>query len=313
MAFKLFAPDQSFVQLLEPDAVTACAPATGLCLPLKTQFELAFQLTATVSGDDKDWFEVDIPVGDSILRNTVWGRICTECGDFTDTDFAHAFTFTGQWRKTITGDTDTWIGQFKANLNTAPFDALNTGDCFHLCFHKVLFVTSSPTIAITPDPPLLACTHTCFNKIADDCFTSHFTYRCNEDSFGFTYIDKLAEIDFVNGIRLPCYLRNLQLPSEEKSYTKSDGSKLKLFERIEEEYDLAIDFIPKDWHIKLKVLLAHDIIEIENVNETGGHYWPIVCNEKYEINWPEQPYGHAPAKTKIKRAEALSLINSNCK
>jgi hypothetical protein len=105
----------------------------------------------------------------------------------------------------------------------------------------------------------------------------------------------------------------MQMPSTERSYVKSDGVKKKLFERIEEEYDLHTDWMNKQWHKCMRVLLGHDNISVTNDNDIPRTSMAIVCREAYDISWPDvKHYDTAPAKTKVVRSEAISLINNNC-
>lgn len=309
MAVTLTTPDHSFVQIGSGELDASCVPEIALCLPVYVLNDLSFQVIANVPKADEPWFEVEFEEASETRKHTIWGMICRDCenplSEFSET----SFSFTGTWTQIAEGGTgaDTWLGNFTANGQEELFNLLEAGECFNICFYRVKVNVLDLTQVVGVTTTLIACTETCFNKITDPCFTSWFTYKCYENSFDFNY-----ENSFVNQIRLPCYLSNMQLPSEELSYTKSSGAKIKLSERIEEEYDLNIDWMPKEWHKKLKVLLSHDYITINNINDGPVTNMAIVCREKYEINWPDIPWRTAPAKTKVIRSEALSLTNSNC-
>lgn len=316
MAFALTSSKYSLIDFGTPD-YSQCSPYINICMPMLESGDIAFQVIVAVTGADKDTFQVLIE-GEDDDPDTIWtiqGKVCSDCDDNTNVG-PNAFGYiadAGGWTKIVTGagaDPDIWVGNFAFNGNSAYFDGLDSGDCFNLCFHLVLIDVEDATVILTQGA-FIDCTATCFQKIDDPCFTSVFQYRCNEDAFEFYYSGNA----FVNQVRIPAYLRDMQLPSEEKSYQKSDGSYIKLFERIDEEYELNIDWLPKSGHQKLKVMLAHDVLKINNTNEvitSTSTLTQIVCREKYEINWPAHPWQHAPAKTRVRLATPLKLLNSNC-
>lgn len=308
MAIVLSAPTHSFVQINDP-ATLQCAHPVGLCLPYSSSSDFSFQIIATVTGDDKTWFQQH----DGTFLYTILPKTCIDCANAAAGPLLpNSFPWRATWRRTVTGDTDVWIGNFDTTAGDALFDTYPMGQCFNLCFHKAglnddLSIGNLTTTSI-------ACTDTCFVKTdGEDCFTSYFSYYNREDSMSFIYTDAAGEQNFQNTVRLPCYLRDMQLPSEEKSYVRSDGTKIKLYERIEEEYELVTDHMYHTWHKRLKVLLAHDRITIRNSYMAGYlQSWPIICKEKYDIQWPDMPSQVATAKTKVIRSGALSLINNNC-
>lgn len=306
----------SFVNFSDADALGngGCSPNIPICMPVYSPQDINFQVIVRVSGEDKDWFQVEAGDEDEFIW-TIQAKVCLTCDDDEEPIGPNDFTYRaeGRWTKIVTDTTDVWIGNFSTGSNTALFDNLNSGDCYKLCFYKVLIDPLDPDTVVTLSDNI-GCTQTCFQRIDDRCFTSYFDYRNHEDSFEFDYTSNPS---FLMSVRLPCYLRDFQMPSEEKTYQKSDGSYVKLFERIDEEYELNIDWLPKSAHIKLKVLLAHDEIRIANNNDPQVSASPfglhrIVCREKYDISWPTHPWQHAPAKTRIRIADPIQLLNSNC-
>ena len=300
----LFTTSQHSFFRLKPSSSTptGCVDDIALCLPVFSIADISFQVVAYVSGLDKLWFEQEFAGS----LNTVKAGTCTTCptpeGEEPQIPAA-AIQWDGNWTRIEENDpdeADIWVGNFTANEG-----AIHTtlGECFMICLYRCFSgLTGNATIK-------LACSEYCFYRITDTCHTSVVKYRCNEDSYEFKYADFP---NFYNQVRIPMYLQNMQLPSEEKSYTKSNGISVKLFERVDEEYELLIDYIPKHWHRKLKVALGHDDLQIKNSNETGSSFWPFICKEKYEINWQDFPHQNAPASTKLTRSEALVMSNSNC-
>lgn len=281
-----------------------CVDEVPVCLPVYALTDLRFQIILYVDGEDKAIFEQTV----MDTFSTIKAGICEDCEAQEPTP-AQPVHFPATWYKVETGEgsnPDKWIGVFQYD-NTVEW-AIEPGQCFRICFYK--WQNGFSGLATT----FITCTNNCFQRIADRCYTSLFTYRCKENQFEFDYVieTELSSATFTNSVRLPCYTRNMQLPSEEKSYQKSNGTFVKLMERIDEEYDLIVDFVPKDWHQKIKVMLAHDTITISNPNETENQNHGIICREKYEIKWQDFPYMNAPAETKIRRNAILVRTNSNC-
>ncbi len=322
MAITFSAPAYSFVQLVQPSSgVAPCVPDVPICLPVYSPLDLSFQLIARVTGDDKSWFEVEYnPTSSGEItppaqRDTIWGKVCRQCGNQSadEPSLATSFAWSAVWQRISTGTADVWVGNFTYTGNPGVFNQLAYGECFNICFFRVTALRNTTNRIEAMNTTLQACTAVCFQRVVNACFTSYFVYSCNENTFGFRYLDGTGAPNFTNRVRLPCYIANMQLPSDEKSYTLSNGTKLKLYERIEEEYDLLIDFMPRQWHINLKVLLSHDNLNIQmQGGETGGPLYGFICREKYDIAWPDMPYANATAKTKVVRSAAVSLINNNC-
>ena len=255
----LFTTSQHSFFRLKPSSSTptGCVDDIALCLPVFSIADISFQVVAYVSGLDKLWFEQEFAGS----LNTVNAGICTTCPEPEGEEAqipAAAIQWLGTWTLDSAGEPDSpdiWVGNF-SNAEAAAWN-VSEGDCFAICLYRCFSgLTGNATIK-------LACSEYCFYRITDECHTSIVKYRCNEDAYEFKYADFP---NFYNQVRIPMYLQNMQLPSEEKSYTKSNGISVKLFERVDEEYELLIDYIPKHWHRKLKVALGHDDLQIKNSN-----------------------------------------------
>lgn len=196
---------------------------------------------------------------------------------------------------------------------------INEGDCFHLQVYQVGYVDGEPIINV--DQPIIC--SPCFVR-EEACYNTTIAYNCNENSYDFFFTSEDSDYNnFSAKIELPFYLKNPQLASEESSYRKSDGSFIKLSERIQEEYVLQTDWIPHDWHRKLKIALSCDTIFVNSPNirqqaykipdPFGGLALPIICKDPYQIEWDDSVDRlMAQGSTKVLNAEALSLYNSNC-
>lgn len=306
MGLLLYTSRHSFFNL-QPFNVeeTGCLDDTDLCLPVYALSDLQFQIIAEVSGSDKDWFE-QVFEGST---NRVKAGVCSECPDpegEEPTSPAAPIHFNSTWTRISEdeGGSDLWVGTFTAAEAIAW--GKEVGECFKICLYRVYGgFTGDVTIK-------LACTNYCFQRINDPCYTSILKYRCAENSHEFYYTGSSSLTGFHNQVRLPMFLHNMQLPGEEKSYRKSNGQFMKLMERVDEEYDVSIDYVPKHWHKKIKVALGHDVLQIKNTNETENQFWSFVCREKYDITPQDIEHINAPAKTKVVRSEALVMTNSNC-
>lgn len=312
MAVSFYSPKYSFIQMSDDEFKTGCVQDNQKCLPVYALTDLRFQTFAVVSGSDKSWFNITSTVGDETITTTVYAKVCVGCASEEGLN-ASSFSWKGTWRKLKADTEDTWVGNFSYIGPGTIFSDLSESDCFKICFHRVQLEAKTKDDPVGWNTEVMACTETCFIKITDKCYTSVFNYNCFEDQYLFVYINETGDVDHFNRVRLPCYLRDMQLPSEEKTYTRSNGFKKKLFERVDEQYDLIVDWLPKSWHKRIKAMLGHDSITIETVNETDDEPMGISCNEKYQIDWPATNYQLAPAKTKVLRSEPLYLSNSNCK
>jgi hypothetical protein len=105
----------------------------------------------------------------------------------------------------------------------------------------------------------------------------------------------------------------MQMPKEESRYQKSNGEFIKRNARINEEYSLSVDYMPKWRHKRLNVLLEHDYVNMENRDEFGNDSVGITCSDTYEIGWIDGiRFGLAPASSKFVLRENIHTLNSNC-
>ena len=163
---------------------------------------------------------------------------------------------------------------------------------------------------------VFGCTN-CFIRIDPaECYTSVLTYANpkGNDAFDFDYS---TEPGYQNVVELPMYLRDPTMQNEQKVYTRSDGSLVKLFERKEEVYELETELMPYVWHKALDVALSHDQIFISNANVAS--FDPIntatqfVKKENYEIEYMKAPLSSlGKGHCKLSNADPIHLINNNC-
>lgn len=202
--------------------------------------------------------------------------------------------------------------QFLATLNNWTTDKISTyaaGNCIYL---NILMEDATELISRFS---VLGCCG-CLQKIADPCFTSVLKYRNNEDAFYQLYNTagfNAADEGFYNSVRLPFYLHSLQLPTEEKTYTRSDGSKIQLYARMDREYSATVDYLPKEQHLMLATALRHDTVFISSVNENGIDENEFVLSEAYQLQWTNMPrYPLAQATFKVQQSDPVQLTNNYC-
>lgn len=190
--------------------------------------------------------------------------------------------------------------------------AIAVGECFRLAIIEDIVAEDTEDLVLKRT--VLACTN-CFVKVETDCFYSRFVYYNNEDSHGFLY-KYSTHLPFANCGLLPFHLHSPSFPSEEKSYVKSNGSHLKLYERTDEQLILETDYFDMRVHKCMKVMLGSDNISLNNDYFNPRESVNVVCKESYDIEWPrigQKVMRLAKATTKVISQQPISLINNNCK
>lgn len=176
------------------------------------------------------------------------------------------------------------------------------GDCFSLC---VWHMNINATTGAFNTGFYLGSTN-CFTVVQSNCFTTKLEYGCNEDAFGF------YGQGFFNSIRLPMYLSRGQYDSDEKGYQKSNGQFVKLAERVNKTYELRTDWMPEQWHDRLRVALSCDTVQVTNENANITEV-AIYKKDEYEIEWDgEIDFPLARGKAKVFKALFAKSVNSNC-
>jgi hypothetical protein len=107
------------------------------------------------------------------------------------------------------------------------------------------------------------------------------------------------------------------MENDQKVYTRSDGTIVKLFERKEEAYTLETDLIPYAWHKALDIALSHDTVTIANPNASS--FDPVntatqfIKKDNYEIEYMKAPFtSYGKGFCKLLNADPIHLINNNC-
>lgn len=181
------------------------------------------------------------------------------------------------------------------------------GDCLRLCVWRLLLFANGLNMPIFQEAECLGTTN-CLKKTDRLCYTTKITYGCDESAFGF-----YADVDpFVNSVRLPFYLSRPKYPGEESGYQRSDGTFQKLSERVNKTWLLKTDWIPEDWHERLRIALSCDNVEVTNELANLIEV-PIYKQEEYVPQWNEDvDYPFAPGECVVFKKLFSRSINSNC-
>ncbi len=152
-----------------------------------------------------------------------------------------------------------------------------------------------------------------FYRITDPCYTTVFTYYCEENAFDFKYLvyddngtDRMTE----NQIRLFVTLQKPQHLIEENVFRRSDKMQQRLSTLIEKEWQADTAYLSEDQHDKLVAMLKHDYLKVEY--EAKGINRRMTQIGTVDPVFPDinNPVVY-PATFKI-RDYARSYTNNNC-
>lgn len=285
-------PRYQVVLLQDNYTVENCDEEHTACLPVYDLNDLRFQLVTDFPGT--------AVVGNN--RNILLAIPCDGCSDYTGTDLHNIFTSgvlgnighlqSANEPEQLSDDTafagDNYLWNFTPLLTNISYSA---GDCFSLCIYKL---TIDKNLLTLISSECLGTTN-CFTKISDKCHTTRIQYSFNESSMGFYGSNPTLSV------RLPVYLSRPQYPGEEKGYQKSDGTFLKLSERINKEWILKTEWLPDALHERIRVALSADFIQVWNENENLA-LEGIYRDADYTIEWHEEiDFPLAKATTTVKK------------
>ena len=325
-------PRHSFVQDSSVDDIGQFCEKEKLCLPVAFMTDWRFQIFITSYGDQ--------PNEEANRREYFFGITDTECTGAMPLDVRYLTRVKARFydisdNPIVLPDGTTALGvlcfdqtptnnsielQYQELVDdewgAVITEAIEFGSCFNFTIWEDIIAEDTEDDVI--QRTALGCTN-CFVKIPSDplCFTSRFSYKNNENNHGFIYNiqTELSNATFINFGYLPIHLHSPNFPSEEKTYTKSDGSHLKLYERTDEEFILETDYFDMRVHKCMKVMLGSDMVSIINDYFNPRESIVVVCREAYSIEWDS--LGNAverlaKATTKVISQTPISLINTNC-
>lgn len=166
MALTIISPANSFVRFNEDAAAALCIwGIVDYCLPVYDQSDVYFQFVI-------DGTEAEIDSMCTQDESEIELALVSECNG------AALLTFSQhpqRFRLSLTQVLYNWVSGFP-NFESV----INTGQCFKV----QITVTATPYGY--PEEQAVWCSN-CFERIADECFTSVVEYGNEEDGFGFKY------------------------------------------------------------------------------------------------------------------------------
>jgi len=152
-----------------------------------------------------------------------------------------------------------------------------------------------------------------FYSIIDPCYTTVFTYRNEENAYGFkySYIDEAGDPHITeNQIRLSVFFDKPTRPVEENIFRRSDKVQQRLSTLIEKEWLGHTSYLSDDQHDKFIVMLKHDTLHVYHENRNMDRNMTQEGEVEYiypDINNPKT----YPATFRIKDYN-YSYVNNNC-
>lgn len=302
--------EHSFVTFGNAPYQNNCAYDKVNCLPVLDLSDVQFQMNVDVSiGGQYGNFPTPI-LGDGITSGTqLYLAPCEDCTIpeiiATSADFGNFVAKLDTWNSVpgteiyVNGYIN-WIGLW--NYVTANYAV---GDCFRICLCKR--EPAEGGIGEWVDT-VLGCMDGCFQYVDDECYTSLLQFKSSNNEFCFYYSQ---DENYLQSIRLPMYLRDVQFPSTSTGYQKSDGTWVKLSERIQEEWTLTTDWMEARIHKALKIALAHDTTFILG---NMGIADQMTAQNNYSIQWESKtkPYPLAKGSVKLNKTINTCSVNTNC-
>lgn len=293
--------ENSFLQF--DNVANDCQDDECICLPTTNPEEVvtAIHIDCTYTGWDATDLANMLNQHNNINTYAYWIGLCDDdcelINDPSENDYPYLPCLFTDWKETAVGS-----GILASYMNWQNTPQLAVDVRYRLC----LFQRTWDSGGNYTDTKI-SCSSTCFYITTDECYTSLINYRSNEDGLCFYYTEFPQNY---NTIRLPIYLGFPEYISKLQGYQKSNGSFVKLSERIEEIYKLKTDYMTEFVHKCLKYALAHDYIDIHY----KGQQVAVYNDEAYDIKWNEdKQYPMAMAETKVKKSENNCSTNSNCK
>jgi hypothetical protein len=280
-----------------------CNDSACFCLPAYSMDEInnQFQIDAEGLGWNKQDL-IDILNGSPTTNTTFWAMICEDCTPPSSVDITDYHGALVNWQDAGSGNTSIASTITWQSIGNSYFNSLPKDHSFKICIIK-----RADDGAGGFENTLIGCSDQCFTKITDTCFTSLMYFSSNDDSFCFYY----DATGYSNIIRLPIVLRNPQSKQTTKGYQKSNGTFVKLSERISKIFAFEVGNVDESTHDKIATMLAHDNVSITNDRFDAE---TIYCEDDYVVNWSEDvvAFNLVTASTKVYISKDSCLTNSNC-
>jgi hypothetical protein len=323
-------PRYSFVQDSGINSAADCYPDPKLCLPLSSWVNLVCQvqvdatnplaLLAFESGSTSNIYLTPVAPDFPCSYN-----VETSIGGFSNTHYPVIADF---FESYDTGSASPYVYiYFDYPMDSGSMDDVTTinntiavppGTCFKFALVWDVLAADSSLL----ERNYYGCTSLFRRTPIDDPYTSVIAYvnataalTNPSDAFDFHYTGPHTIAP--NRIELPCYLRDPTMPSDQKIYTRSDGSNIVLFQRKDEQYTLETDLLPYSWHKALDIALSHDYVTISTPNAAAfdplNTATQFIKKDNYEIEYMKAPFSSFGKGTcKLLNADPIHLINNNC-
>lgn len=317
----------SFIQeqgIIDPDDILAsgCVASNRLCLPAFSMCDINFQYLYTPPEDVPEGcntyiaFPLRYPLTMSgILPNTEFWNPAIQASVFFDND-AYPGTILLNF---VNHSPDCEFDRWNTEVTSESPAYIDCNDCFR--FVMLHIIKNCETGAILWQK-VIGMT-SCFVRVADVdyCFYSKIEYKNNEDTEDFFYnMNNWTQVGsgadtYINSITLPMWLIQPQNNSESKEYQYSDGTVVKLYERITEVWQLETEWINYFWHKCLKIAVSSDYIKITNANavtlnpQFNGE---LIGNGDYQVQWDETNVSLAKGKGSLTSKDNIYKRNINC-
>lgn len=116
-------------------------------------------------------------------------------------------------------------------------------------------------------------------------------------------------MSFRQRVRLPIYVTRPQFPDETNLFRLANGQTKVQSVIIRKVYETETDWLPEQWHERLKIALKHDNVTIEGYRYLGG----VAVDGDYDIAWQTNMLDYPLAKAAFKlEVTPYNYTNDNC-
>lgn len=116
-------------------------------------------------------------------------------------------------------------------------------------------------------------------------------------------------MSFRQRVRLPIYVTRPQFPDETNLFRLANGATKVQSVIIRKVYETETDWLPEQWHERLKIALKHDNVTIEGYRYLGG----VAVDGDYDIAWQTNMLDYPLAKAAFKlEVTPYNYTNDNC-
>ena len=116
-------------------------------------------------------------------------------------------------------------------------------------------------------------------------------------------------MSFRQRVRLPIYVTRPQFPDETNLFRLANGQTKVQSVIIRKVYETETDWLPAEWHERLKIAIKHDNVTLEGYRYLGG----VAVDGDYDIAWQTNMLDYPLAKASFKlEVTPYNYTNDNC-